>query len=272
MGSTELPVKKIYIDSKFRRPDSISSSNFKVDLPYTLKLPESTIFFVDDVCIPHSWRTVEENMNNKIYLRLSSGGVHTDYIIILTAQNYNGSQLASELSSRINFHTINQPHTCVYNSQTQTISLSFANFDCRIFTDDELLTLSNWTGNAYNSRNLTSANQLLNNTRTSSTGTTANPLEFYLSLQPVRNVYMRSPNLTSFTTIGPDGSSSIVKKVPVTSNYGEMIFSNITSGSDFLDCGRATWRTLEFHLLDVNSNYIDLHGANISFSLVLDKK
>lgn len=65
MGSTELPVKKIYIDSKFRRPDSISSSNFKVDLPYTLKLPESTIFFVDDVCIPHSWRTVEENMNNK---------------------------------------------------------------------------------------------------------------------------------------------------------------------------------------------------------------
>ena len=35
--SKDLPVKKIYIDSKFRRGDSVSSSNFKIDLPQTLK-------------------------------------------------------------------------------------------------------------------------------------------------------------------------------------------------------------------------------------------
>ena len=39
--SKDLPVKKIYIDSKFRRGDSVSSSNFKIDLPQTLKLPDN---------------------------------------------------------------------------------------------------------------------------------------------------------------------------------------------------------------------------------------
>jgi len=66
MASGDLPIKKIYIDSKFRRKDSVSSSNFKIDLPYTLKLGENTVFYVDDVCGPHTWHTVEQNINDKI--------------------------------------------------------------------------------------------------------------------------------------------------------------------------------------------------------------
>ena len=31
-----LPIKKIYIDSESKRHDSISTSNFKIELPYTL--------------------------------------------------------------------------------------------------------------------------------------------------------------------------------------------------------------------------------------------
>jgi len=58
----------------------------------------------------------------------------------------------------------------------------------------------------------------------------------------------------------------------VTSNFGDMVFNNVTSANDFLECGKAIWKTLEFHLLDVNSNYINLHGLDISFSLILDKQ
>ena len=64
MGSNDLPVKKIYIDSKFERHDSVSSTNFKIELPYTLKLPDNAIFYVDDVCIPQNWYTVETGMND----------------------------------------------------------------------------------------------------------------------------------------------------------------------------------------------------------------
>ena len=82
--SDSLPVKKIYIDSKFRRHDSVSTSNFRIDLPNTLKLPANTVFYVDDVCIPHSWHTIEAGVNDKLYVRTVLNGANTDYVLTLT--------------------------------------------------------------------------------------------------------------------------------------------------------------------------------------------
>ena len=63
-----LPIKKIYIDSKFKTSDSISNSNFKIDLQNTLLFPENSCFFIDNISIPHSWYTIEENINDRIYI------------------------------------------------------------------------------------------------------------------------------------------------------------------------------------------------------------
>ena len=96
MSSNYLPIKKIYIDSKFKRHDSVSNNNFKIELPYTLKMWDNTVFYVDDVCVPHTWHTVEEGVNEKIYIRTIINGANTDYLLALTAQNYNGVQLKAE--------------------------------------------------------------------------------------------------------------------------------------------------------------------------------
>ena len=273
--SDSLPVKKIYIDSKFRRHDSVSTNNFRIDLPNTLKLPDNTVFYVDDVCIPHSWHTIEAGVNDKLYVRTILNSANTDYVLTLTAQNYNGTQLKTEIDAKIRtlmFMGSALVPTVSYNSQTQRISLSITGHDCKVMTDIELQTISNWGGTAYDVNNLDSVNELLTNTsKVSTIGTTATPVQFYINLQPIRNVYMRSPNISTFNTIGCNGESSIIKKVPVSSNSGDMIFSNVTSENDFLDCSRATWKTLEFHLIDVNANYINLHGSNVSFSLILDR-
>ena len=50
-----LPIKKIYIDTRFKSSDSRSDSDFKIDLPTTLLMPEDNGFYIDDVCIPHTW-------------------------------------------------------------------------------------------------------------------------------------------------------------------------------------------------------------------------
>ena len=50
-----------------------------------------------------------------------------------------------------------------------------------------------------------------------------------------------------------------------------MIFSNVTSGNDYLDCSRQTLKTLQFQLQDVSGNVIQLHGSHVSFSIVFDK-
>ena len=58
-----LPIKKIYIDTRFKSSDSRSDSDFKIDLPTTLLMPEDTGFYIDDVCIPHThgirWKLAE---------------------------------------------------------------------------------------------------------------------------------------------------------------------------------------------------------------------
>ena len=52
--------------------------------------------------------------------------------------------------------------------------------------------------------------------------------------------------------------------------FYELIFDKITSSSDYIDCSRQTLRALQFQLKDTVGNVIDLHGANISCSLVFD--
>ena len=54
-----LPIKKIYVDTKYKSAGSVSNSNFKIDLPISLSFPENTGFYIDDVCIPHSWYAIE---------------------------------------------------------------------------------------------------------------------------------------------------------------------------------------------------------------------
>ena len=64
-----LPIKKVYVDSKYKTEDSISDSDFKFELGQSITLPDDAKFFISDCCIPHSWRTVEY-WNNKLYTEL----------------------------------------------------------------------------------------------------------------------------------------------------------------------------------------------------------
>ena len=117
-----LPVRKIYCDTAFKRQDLISNSNFKIDLPYTLKLPDNCVFFVDDVSIPHTWYTIESGVNDKLYVRITLGSANTDYILTLTSQNYDGNQLKVEIDAKIKtltFSGVALVPTVSYNSQTQ---------------------------------------------------------------------------------------------------------------------------------------------------------
>ena len=65
-----LPIKKLYIDSRFKSPDSVSDSDFYIDLPETLLMLEGTGFYLDDISIPVTWYPITENKNNIIYIEL----------------------------------------------------------------------------------------------------------------------------------------------------------------------------------------------------------
>ena len=52
MSGGSLPIKKVYIDSRFKTKDSVSNSHFKYELVESLQLPDNTVCYVDDVIIP----------------------------------------------------------------------------------------------------------------------------------------------------------------------------------------------------------------------------
>ena len=60
--------KKIYSDTEFKTSDSVSTSDFRVELPETIYFENNTVFYVDDIAIPHSWYTIED-FNENLYFQ-----------------------------------------------------------------------------------------------------------------------------------------------------------------------------------------------------------
>ena len=237
-----LPLKKIYIDSRDRTADSKSSSSFKIELPYTVEIPDNTVFFVTDVCIPNVWQTIETNFNDRLYVCLSAPSgvlpvqqaINTNYynIVQLSQGNYTLPALANEIQTQ--FRTIvnsmsynpgvtfNVTYDALKNSLT--ITLSGSNCKFKLLTDYEAqqkldhVTLSQitWNGASFDPNNLRSANGVLSfvdqvNLSTSWTSG-------FVNMNHINNIYITSPNLGSFDTLA-SFSNNIIKKVPVTGNY-----------------------------------------------------
>jgi hypothetical protein len=94
----------------------------------------------------------------------------------------------------------------------------------------------------------------------------------FLNFQGINNMYLSSPNLGTFTTIGTREEATIIKKIPVSSDFGYMIIDRSVSVHNYLECGKCTLKTLEFHLRDSKGRYVPMHGSNISFSIVFATK
>ena len=280
-----LPVKKIYVDSKYKTDDSVSDSDFKFQLSQTCYMPDDTKFYISDVCIPHTWNTINE-FNSKLYLRIdytggSLAGQNYDCILDLDQKSYIGTTFATMLKSKIQEKlTTEYSGTIVstFNSTTNKLSLSLhADIYFQFLTDKELLDPQNltagnfdWTGASYDKNDLKSANAIISNTQSTSTVNDSNVHVFnkHLNLQPIRNIYLHS-SLGSFQTLGARGEQTIIKKIPVSSNQGEMVFQDYNPGAvDMLDCSKQTLRQIEFKLTNVDGHIIPLNNNHCSWSIV----
>ena len=276
-----LPVRKLYIDSKFRTADSKSTSSFSIDLKESLTMPDNALFFVDDVVIPHSWYLINSN-NRKLYLRIfGAAGQTADrlYVVELDEGNYDGEGLANHVAKKIRFGltpNIYDEYTLLatanYDPGLNIITLwivSDGNYfgaspTWKILSDAEINT---YYGETITSR--TSANKVLGITDlTTPLYTNTTPLlTKQVNFQPTSYVTIRSPNLVTFMTLDSNGGRTIIKKVPVTSERGQNIIDNSHS-NDPVDCSRMTLRNLEFFITDESGNELDLGGQNISFTII----
>lgn len=279
-----LPVKKIYVDSRFRTNDSVSSSNFKFQLPESLLMPENCTFSITDVCIPHSWYTLEFNVNDMLYWHLKDiqANFHYMYQTSLDSRNYSGTELATEIQLRMNnqltasnITTFTFTATFSLSTQKITITPTTSTHTFSLLTKADIQAKMsqglNWSGPAYDITNPMDINSEILKLNVGLGGVNSSILPFvgnHIDLQPIKNVYISSPNLGNFNAVTHRGFTSLIKKVPVSVNFNFMIVDAGSPANDYLNCSKQTLRSLEFLLRDDNNRIINMHNQDVSFSVV----
>ena len=273
-------IKKVYIDSRYKTNDSVSNSDFKFELKEALELPDNTVCYIDDICIPHTWYTVEF-YNNKLYIENTYPDLSlSSSVLTLPEGNYNAATLATTLQSTLQHSFPNENYRCVYNTTKGSITIT-SDRSFRIFTDQQAREIQNtligdpsfpgWVDNnnqltTVDASDLRSINEIfrhsfpINPETTFETG--------FIDLLNVHNVYIHCPNLGHYNSTGVRGENSIIKKVPVSSNFGYLILDSVVAPHDKINVSRQLIKTLHFSLRNVHGNVIDLHGSNISLSLI----
>ena len=262
-------IKNVYVDSKYKTSDSLSNSDFKFELKEGLYLPENTVCYIDDISIPHTWYTIEENLNNTLYIvtTIIEPGVPTCYKTLaleIPSGNYTGSSLALALQTELQFAEPGHEFVCIYNPTAGSITIRSENVSLfSILSDSQVptVTISNsiiWKDRIGNDKyvdlyNLKSLNEVIRNSNNSEYNptTTVGVSEFntgFIDLPNVHNIYTHSSNLGHYNSIGVRGENTIIKKVPVSSSFGYMILDPVVAPHDKIDVSRQMIKTIFFLL------------------------
>ena len=221
-------VKKVYVDSRFRTNDSDSNIDFKFELVEALDLADNTVCYVDDILIPHTWRTIE-SYNNKFYIIIRTTVANSDttetynwlpYVLTIPEGNYDGYRLASGIQGLLNSIEINFTFEVKYNTAAGTIKIEEpTEGGSNTFEIPSDYGITDWFNNhsEYSWRNID--NDFIypdNNNLQSINGVLRNaemiPVRLsymyrtyesgFLDLLNIHNIYMHCPNLGHLNSIG----------------------------------------------------------------------
>ena len=86
---------RLYIDSRHRNGGT-SDSDFSVMLSKTLEFAPDSKAVIEAVVLSNTWESCILGVNQKLYVRQSTGGVISDQVLTLTAGSYTPTMLAQE--------------------------------------------------------------------------------------------------------------------------------------------------------------------------------
>ena len=264
-----LPVKKIFVDTRQRSSDSVSHTDFHIDLPTTLLMPEDTGFYIEDICIPVSWWTIEEYKND--IFSWQDDGVNNSSSI--PPGNYTTDELGAALVKAMNTNATNTiKFVSEYVRPQDAIRIAWAN---AYIGSNQTKSFKNQTDNDLSllggrERDIAqSINSLIRNFTENQTYVKSYPfVSGYVGMNPTRNAYFCSSGLGHFQTLSLTGDRNIIKKIPLDGVTGDIVYDQWGSGGDYLDCSNQTLSRIFFLLRDVFGRTLDTHGVHWSFTLV----
>jgi hypothetical protein len=195
-------------------------------------------------------------------------------VITLPSKNYTGISFALALETAINddmalFYTtrFKVDFELIDNQIILTQTNNF-HMQTTLVSSSDLLAGKNWVSVITDKSMLHSMNGILRIGKSSVRILESTPYTAYLDLFTIRNLYLTSSALASYTNISKFGNDLIVKKIPINAGFGQMPFYNAGSGYDYLDVSKRQLNRIEFRLQDSFGNIVDLRGNHWSLSIV----
>lgn len=265
------------VDSRFRT--SGSSTDFQIELPYDVTLPEGTRAHVSAVSFPYSWWNVDTGVNDSLYVLETNGTTVWRRALALPAGQYTSLTLPALLQNTLNAGTYLSPLTynVSYLSAQGALQIQLQGADLgqkrfRLPSEDELTDASwlaaNWLPDAVpNQRDPQSVGDLLRLPSTSSF--TSAMMTGLVDIGPQHTLYLHS-SICNFNTLGPrPGERDVVCRIPVDVSYGYVVhYRHATIEHDTFDVGGSSLRNLSFRLTNAKGAVIDLHGGQLSLELI----
>ena len=267
--------RRIYVDS---RHGIGSAANFLYELPEQVVLPKEAVCYLTDICMPHSFYTVDNSNKNMYIIEDATHGRRIE----LPTQHYDVVTLQAQLQTSLNQaqdgpgrpgKSVAGTYSVAYDATKNQYNITLSGgHTFRYMTEKVLNTFDGSSdfsaANGIKVHPLASTDDLLGLRNTSHTSTAA-LASGSVDIRNYHNLYLHSSTLTNYHTIGPMGVKSVLCRIPINSSFGQTIHKP-HSGlvHDYIECGGVALRTLQFSLRDGNNQQVDLQGGNLSFTLL----
>ena len=217
----------------YKSNDSVSNSDSKIELKDALDLTDDAVCYIDGISIPHTWYTIEENLNNTLYsittqMNTDTPNWYHTLALETPSGNYTGSSLALALQTELQFAETDHRFVCIYNPATGSVTIRsetillfniLSDYQVINSTVTEFILWKNQLGiDVYvDFYSLKSLNEVIRHSNNSEYHplTTAGVSSFetgFVDLLNVHNIYIHSSNLGHYNSIGVRGESTIIKK------------------------------------------------------------
>ena len=90
----------------------------------------------------------------------------------------------------------------------------------------------------------------------------------HVNVASTRVLYLTSPNLGQYNSLGPRGESDILRAIYLDQPFGSYTSDRLTSPFEHIEVGGQQLQSLRFRLTDGNGQVVDMKGRSIVFSVL----
>jgi len=267
---------KVFVHSKARvNPAQSTHSDFSFQLAAPIEVPQSRCF-VDQVHIPNEFPTIHAD-NKYMYIEESVGGTSHKRKVALTEGTYDSNTLPTHLQTVLNTGTnmVANSYSVTFSAITGKLAISTSDPTNAFFVwTAEYLAHGLWNplsnpaipvytahDDAYDVLGFHGPNTM--------GGTAASAVEgtSHINVVPYHTLYIHSSMGTQGDSVGPMGSSSVIRTVCLDQPVGRYVHDRNSLPFDYVSVARGMIRQLDFRLTDWRGRPVPLTNS-WSFSII----